>query len=79
MDEKRIYSLNLAAFIIASTGLEPEVKLEEETNLYYCKFPENEEVSNCIAAFRQPQVQVDLHSFINTFRELKAKIKALRG
>ena len=34
--EKRIYSLNLAAFVMARTGYEPVVKLDENTNTYYC-------------------------------------------
>ena len=79
MEEKRIYSLNLAAYIIVTTGLEPNYYADEVSGVYYCVFPQCEEVLEAIGSFRQSTVTVNLHQYLNEFKRLKEKIAALRG
>lgn len=79
MEEKRIYSLNLAAYISLTTGLQPVYFNDEENGLYYCVFPQCEQVINAIAAFRSPDTTVNLHSYLSVFKGLREKIAALRG
>lgn len=81
MEEKRIYSLNLATYISLSTGLLPEIKRDQDANgfLYYCVYPERAEVAKAIADFRKPEVEVDLHRFLNCYRIIKDMIKLMKG
>jgi hypothetical protein len=44
MEEKRIYSLNLATYVALTTGILPVVKREGDNNLFYCVFPEDKRV-----------------------------------
>lgn len=77
-EEKRIYSLNLAAFIYSATGLMPEIK-HENAKLFYCVFPENEQVSQAIRDYRQTGATVEIHRFLNCYGVIRDMIQVMRG
>lgn len=74
--EKRIYSLNLIAYITYKTAIEPELKTENNT--VYAVFPECKEVGTAIKEFNSNDCTVNLHKFLNQFKELKQKINQMR-
>ena len=70
--EKRIYSLNLAAFVMARTGYEPVVKLDENTNTYYCVYPnDNPSVFGAIYDFKKDNTTVIIQDFLNSVRHIR--------
>ena len=71
--EKRIYSLNLAAYIMMVTGEEPKIGNEED--LYYCVFPQNSAVSAAIAEYK---LEAELHDYLESYRELRERINSCR-
>lgn len=79
MIEKRIYSLNLSAYLFSSTGIFPSVRKEEDTEVFYCVFPEEEKVSQAIRNYRDTECQVNIHSFLSAYRTLREVIKDIRG
>lgn len=42
--EKRIYSLNLGAYLLSTTHIIPEIRRDEETGSFYLIFPQTEEI-----------------------------------
>lgn len=78
MEEKRIYSLNLATYVALTTGILPVVKREGDNNLFYCVFPEDKRVGQAINEFRAPDVEVDLHRYLNCYHIIKDMIKLLK-
>lgn len=77
-EEKRVYSLNLAAYIYWATGITPTVK-RENAKLFYCVFPENEKISQAIRNYRQPETEVELHKFLNCYSIIRDMISISRG
>ena len=76
--KKQIFSLNLMAFIWDYTGIEPSLYMEDG-GLIYGQYPEGGVVGEAIRKYRDPDCQVNLHSFLNTYKALREKINALRG
>lgn len=76
--EKRMYSLNLAAYVMMITGIEPNVGVEygNDTTLCYLVFPECEAVAAAIAAYRADN---GLHSFLNAYAELREILNDARA
>lgn len=73
--EKRVYSLNLAAYIQMATGIEPDLGTEYEKQLVYCIFPECEGVS---AAIREYKADKSLHDYLQAYADLRQAIKSAR-
>lgn len=76
---KKIYSLNLAAFIMLHTNFEPEVEVdwdEEKGCLVALVFPECEAVSAAIAAYRNDN---DLHAYLQKYKDLRQIIAEARA
>lgn len=76
---KRIYSLNLAAYIQMETGIEPDLDIDYSdangSGLVHCVFPECEAVSSAIANYKKDNV---LHEFLRSYADLRASIKDIR-
>lgn len=74
---KRIYSLNLAAFITMETGIEPELDIDitDGNGLVHCVFPECDKVADAIRNYKRDK---ELHEFLQTYADLREKIKTLR-
>ena len=75
---KKIYSLNLIAYIKYKTGLEPKLEVERD-NTAYAIFPESQEVAKAIKDFKKDECLVNLHQFLNLYKELRIRINKLRS
>ena len=75
--EKRIYSLNLIVYVILKTQIEPAFYMEE--NVVYAVFPECRGVAYAIRDFKKEECEVELHKFLNIYRDIRDKIADMRG
>ena len=77
--EKRIYSMNTAAYLIMATGIEPQYAYDstDEWKVYFV-FPETEDVEQAIKEYRATTTMVNLHMFLNCFNKLKENVKKLQ-
>lgn len=75
---KRIYSLNLAAYIMLYTNFEPEVEVECDDRGTLCSmvFPECDAVAAAIRAYKQDS---ELHLFLQKYKELRILLDEARG
>lgn len=78
VNSKRIYSLNLLAYIAYRTNLTPLLLLDEDGRTYYGVFPECSGVELAIEEFRQKKVRVELHRYLNMFKDIKVSIFNLK-
>lgn len=78
-ETKRIYSLNLIAYVAYRTNLNPLLLLDEDGRTYYGVFPECSGVELAIEEFRQKKVRVELHRYLNMFRVIKVDIYNLKS
>lgn len=78
MSDKRIYSLNLATYIWCKTDIQPELHLEDG-GLVWCAYPEGGEVGKAIIEYRDPDVAVNLHDFLQKYKQLRMMIEEVRG
>lgn len=75
---KRIYSLNLIAYIFLKTDLEPDI-YADENNMFYAVFPECRGVAYAIKTYRQYECYVEIHSYLNCYKVIRERIKDIRG
>lgn len=75
--EKRIYSLNLIAFIMMETGLQPSIN-QDEKGMFYGVFPEIRGVAYAIKKWKSAKCEVEIHRFLNCYKELRDTIKEIR-
>lgn len=75
---KRMYSLNLAAYVQMKTGIEPELEIDysDGNGLVYMTYPECEVVSSAINEYR---TDAALHQFLQSYADLREQIKTARG
>jgi hypothetical protein len=69
--EKRIYSLNVAAWLLSKGIRYTELKIDEETQNCYFIFPESKEVGKQINLFRKNK---ELTDFLVNYKYLKKKM-----
>jgi hypothetical protein len=79
MEPPKTYSLNLITFIILKTDLEPVLDVDKETGLVYGVFPICRGVTYAIRDFRRDKCKVEIHSFLSIYKQLKEKIRDMRG
>lgn len=79
MKYKKIYSLNLIAFLQYFTGIKGKLMLEPDKNQVYALFPDDVEIKLAIKEFKNNGCMVNLHSYLNEFKSLKNEISAIRG
>ena len=75
--EKKIYSLNLIAYIIYETATKPV--LRSENNTVFAIFPETAEIAAAISQFKKDSCTVELHKLINIFKDLKKEIRGVKN
>lgn len=73
--EKRIYSLNLATYIIATTNLLPQLARDEESATYYMLFPPCAGVASAVREFKKHNPTLPIHDFLRAIKLLRASIK----
>jgi hypothetical protein len=77
--DKRIYSLNLMAYIAYQTDYPVKI-YESDDNKYYAVFPEDDKVSEAIKLFKDAYVyEFYLHKFLNIFKDIKKQISEFRN
>lgn len=72
--ENRMYSLNLAAYVIMKTNgyVDYEIKLDEENGTCYYVF--REDISDIIQEYKVSEIQ----KFLDSYRMVRNDIKAVR-
>lgn len=78
MEERRVYSLNLIAYVAMATGIEPDLRIDENT-VIYAVFPEDSRVAYAIHDWKSADCQVNIHGFLAAYRNLRRSIKEVRG
>lgn len=73
----RMYSLNLAAYLMAVTDLVPDVLKDEETNTAYFVFPECAAVSSAIKEYKAANPEVKIHDFLAAIKKLRTTMKTI--
>lgn len=71
------YSLNLAAFIAFKTGQQPDV-IKDSNGLYYCVYPESQEIRDCLTEWKNPDLVISIHDYLNKYAEIRKAIAAKR-
>lgn len=71
MKDKRIYSINLGAYVMATTNLIPQLRLDEETNTFYMVFPQCAGVATAIRQFKFENPNIDLHNFLRAIKQIR--------
>lgn len=75
--EKRIYSLNLISYLAMELDyLDFELRLEGTK--VYAVFPPMSSVGIAINQYRNNYCQVNLHDFLNSYSEIRNRIKELK-
>lgn len=67
----RLYSINLAAYIIVETELYPKAKLDEDGRTYYFEFEPCAGVSYAIKKYRSLTANVNLNEFLRAIKYLR--------
>jgi hypothetical protein len=67
----RVFSINLAAYLLMTTELKPEYGTDEETGSTYFVFPEVAAVKIAIAEFRYGKPLVKLHDYLSAIRTIR--------
>lgn len=75
--ERRMYSLNLAAYVMMVTELTPTVGVEknDQGTLCYLVFPECAAVAMAINQYKKHK---ELHKFLNAYAELRNMLNEAR-
>lgn len=74
--DKQIFSINMTAFIIYLTGLQPIIAKNDRGLLYFI-FPKDE-VKEATTLYRDGNTQVNLQRYLAIFADLKKMIVSYR-
>lgn len=77
--DKRIYSINLAAYVMATTNLIPELLLDEETNTFYMVFPQCAGVAKAIQQFKGENPAIEIHNFLHAIKQIRESMGVKRN
>jgi hypothetical protein len=72
----RIYSLNLATFIILQSGVFPKIESDEEAKLFYMIFNESEEIADLVQQWKKGNPQVSIKGFCQVYKQLRRKMQS---
>ena len=75
--EKRIYSLNLIAYVAMRTNLTPTIG-RDENGVFYATFPEVRGVAYAIRDWKNNKCNVEIHTFLNEYKDLRERISKIR-
>lgn len=73
----RMYSLNLAAYILTVTSLVPDVKIDETTHTAYFVYPECNAVNAAIKEYKAGTATVNVKSFLSAIKQLRTTMSAI--
>lgn len=78
-EEKRIYSLNLIAYLRAMSDIEGELHTDAENGKIYAVFPACYAVSVGIKQFRDSRATCELHKFLSAYKALREEIRQIKN
>jgi hypothetical protein len=78
-EERKIYSINLAAYLIATTDLLPKIEYDSASRTYYFVFPQTQGVSWSIDKYKNGNPTIRLHSFLKAIKQVRESINVAKG
>lgn len=78
MIEKRLYSRNAIAYVIATTNLIPDFRVDEESGYVYAVFPACWAVESAVRAYKGGNATLVLDDFLRAFQLVKNTIYKIK-
>ena len=76
--EKRLYSRNAIAYVIATTNLVPDFRVDEESGYVYAVFPTCWAVGSAVRAYKGGNATLVLDDFLRAFQLVKNTIYKIK-
>ena len=76
--EKRLYSRNAIAYVIATTNLVPDFRVDEESGYVYAVFPTCWAVDSAVKAYKGGNATLVLDDFLRAFQLVKNTIYKIK-
>lgn len=76
--EKRLYSRNAIAYVIATTNLVPDFRVDEESGYVYAVFPSCWAVESAVKAYKGGNATLILDDFLRAFQLVKNTIYKIK-
>lgn len=76
--EKRLYSRNAIAYVIATTNLVPDFRVDEESGYVYAVFPACWAVDSAVRAYKGGNATLILDDFLRAFQLVKNTIYKIK-
>ena len=76
--EKRLYSRNAIAYVIATTNLIPDFRVDEESGYVYAVFPTCWAVDSAVKAYKGGNATLVLDDFLRAFQLVKNTIYKIK-
>ena len=77
-NEKRLYSRNAMAYVIATTNLVPDFRTDEETGYVYAVFPQCGAVDNAVRGYKSGDGKLSVNDFLRAFQLVKNTIYTMK-
>jgi len=77
-ESKKIFSINLAAYLITVTDLLPQIIYDNVSGQFYFVFPETQGVNWSIEKYKNGNPTIKLHSFLKAIKQVRESISAAR-
>lgn len=76
--DKRLYSRNAIAYVIATTNLVPDFRVDEESGYVYAVFPTCWAVDSAVKAYKGGNATLILDDFLRAFQLVKNTIYKIK-
>ena len=76
--EKRLYSRNAIAYVIATTNLIPDFRVDDESGYVYAVFPACWAVDSAVRAYKGGNATLVLDDFLRAFQLVKNTIYKIK-
>ena len=76
--DKRLYSRNAIAYVIATTNLVPDFRVDEESGYVYAVFPACWAVDSAVKAYKAGNATLILDDFLRAFQLVKNTIYKIK-
>ena len=76
--EKRLYSRNAIAYVIATTNLVPDFRVDDESGYVYAVFPTCWAVDSAVRAYKGGNATLVLDDFLRAFQLVKNTIYKIK-
>lgn len=76
--DKRLYSRNAIAYVIATTNLVPDFRVDEESGYVYAVFPTCWAVESAVKAYKGGNATLVLDDFLRAFQLVKNTIYKIK-